>query len=490
MKYILITASLLFLFGCSQKFNPNQTFTPSQLQADFEQMKSVLLEAHPGIYRYTSPDTINWIFDKTEKQLDHSMTERQFRRVANPIFSYIRCGHTDIYPSKEYTRFIKKNKPREFPLGTLFLENKLRIVQNRTNDTTLKAGMEIVEIDGKATTEIIAEIRDVLSSDGYNQTYKNTLINNSFGSYYRYIRDNPESFKVMVKDSLGKKSSHLLTFNKPPTNKKKPDTLVVKSQVPQPILPKQPKPSKSDLRHTLRFSDRDSSLVILDINTFSDPKFMFFYRKAFKKIKEKGSKNLIIDLRNNGGGRSDASIRLMSYLLDSAFVVYDSVYANIRKPSLSSELDTKLIRFFARNFWSKKLPNGGILNKATAKVHKPRKRFHFDGTTYILTNGGSFSAAAIFASIAQQNSKKVFVVGRETGGGRYGCNAFISPYLTLSNTQAKVRIPMFKIVLHIPNKDLGHGVMPNYPIDYTFTDAQKGIDVDIEKVLELIKKHD
>jgi C-terminal processing protease CtpA/Prc len=178
----------------------------------------------------------------------------------------------------------------------------------------------------------------------------------------------------------------------------------------------------------------------------------------------------------------------MSYLLDSAFVVYDSVVAHISVPSFNKYLDTKLFRFVSRNFWCKKLPNGQLLNKETAKVHKPNKQYHFDGTTYILTNGGSFSASAIFASMAQLNSKKVFVVGRETGGGQYGCNAFISPYLTLPNTQARVRIPMFKILLHRPGQDTGRGVMPDYPVVYTFKDAQKSIDLDMEKVLELVKK--
>jgi C-terminal processing protease CtpA/Prc len=481
---------IFLLSGCGRNFDPKKTYSTAELKSDFELMKNALVEAHPGVYRYTSPDSMRWIFDKVAAQLNHDMNEREFRAIVNPVFSYIRCGHTDIYQSRGYGRYVKKNKPNEFPLGTAFLENKLRIDRNRSKDTTLKIGQEIVAIDGKPIADIIAEMRETISSDGYNQTYKNTLINNNFGSYYRYIRLNPDTFKITVKDSVGSITTHTLTYLKPPKPTKKPDSTVTKSKptIPIPTTPPAPKLSKAAQRHTFKISEKDSTLAILDLNTFSDQTYRRFYRQSFKKIKQNGIKNLVIDLRNNGGGRSAASIRLMSYLLDSAFVVYDSIVAYGSVPSFNKHLDTKLFRFMSRNFWSKKLPNGQLLNKETAKVHKPTKQYHFGGTTYVLTNGGSFSASAIFASITQLNSKRVFVVGRETGGGRYGCNAFISPYLTLPNTQARVRMPMFKILLHVPGRDIGRGVIPNYSVDYTFRDTQKGIDLDVVKVMELVKK--
>ena len=86
----------------------------------------------------------------------------------------------------------------------------------------------------------------------------------------------------------------------------------------------------------------------------------------------------------------------------------------------------------------------------------------------------------------QQYNPRAVVIGRETGGGRHGCNAFISPYLTLPHTQAKVRIPVFKLVLNIPGADIGHGVQPNFPIEYRFEDVRKARDLDVERAYELI----
>lgn len=489
-------ASFAFLLGifllfssCSRQYVPTTAYSVEQIQHDFKLMRHALEESHPGLYRYTSPDSIRWIFDQTEKQLDHPMTELEFRRTVNPIFSYIRCGHTDIYPSKEYSKYIKKNKPKEFPLGLYFVENKLRILQNRTDDSTLVVGTEVVAIDGQPATDIVAKMRQLVPSDGYNQTFKTTVINGNFGGFYRYLYGNKETFEVTVQDSLGKKRSLRLSFNKPPKPTKKAAT----AAKPAPNTPPKPPVAAPKLMvktnaklRTLKLSEKDSTVAILDINTFSDDRYHRFYRRSFKALKTQNIKHLIIDLRANGGGKSDASINLMSYLLDANYVVYDSANALTLRPSYQQYYSHKFPRWFTRHFWSKKLPDGRRSSRSAQRVHKPNSKNGFKGKVYLLTNGGSFSAASIFPSMIQQYNPRAVVIGRETGGGRHGCNAFISPYLTLPHTHAKVRIPVFKLVLNIPGADLGHGVQPNVPVEYRFEDVKKARDLDIERAYELI----
>lgn len=489
-------ASILFVLiftACSRQFDPQKKYSTAQIQQDFALMRSSLEEAHPGLYRYTTPDSIQWIFDQTQEKLNHPMTEREFRRTINPVFSLIRCGHTDIYPSKGYSQYIKKNKPKDFPVSVFYLQNRLAIIQNKTSDSTLAIGSEIVAIDGRPVTEIIRKMQNLVPSDGYNQTFKNTVINGNFSSFYRYLYTNTDTLKITVRDTADTQRTLALTLKEGVSvAPKNPSKL---ANVPQPNaaprtspLPRSKVP-KSEKRRTLQFSKKDSSVAILDINTFRDTGYSRFYRKSFKAIQQKNSQHLVIDLRANGGGRSDASLKLMSYLLDSNYVVYDTVVAIKGKPTFNRHYGSKFIRLLARSFWTKKLPNGLLLNRATGKAHRPQKKYGFKGNVYLLTNGGSFSAAAIFPSIIQQYNPRAVVIGRETGGGQHGCNAFISPYLTLPHTKAKVRIPMFKIELRVSGKDQGRGVMPDYPVEYSFDDVRKNRDLDIEKVYELIKRH-
>ncbi|AEI50051.1 S41 family peptidase [Runella slithyformis] len=480
---------LCLLTACSTAFDPKQTYSVQQIRDDFTLMRRALLESHPGIYRYTSPDSIQWAFEKAEKQLTHPMTEREFRRTVNPVFSYIRCGHTDVYPSKQYTKYVKKNKPKEFPLSVFWANHQLRITQNRTKDSTLLIGSEITRIDGRPVRQIMQEMWDLIPSDGYNQTFKISVANTNFGSFYRYLYGNDSTFNVTVRDSLGKSRTVKLSFSAPPKVSKKNAPKPVSAPKPNTVPTTTPlprvKPPKVDKRRSLSISSKDSTVAILDINTFSDRGHRKFYRRSFKKIKEKNIEHLVIDLRANGGGRSDASINLMSYLLDSNYVVYDTIDAVRGRPSFNAYYGGKLLRFAARNFWSRKISSDRIRNRSAAKVLRPNKKFGFKGKVYLLTNGGSFSAAAIFASIIQQYNPRAVSIGRETGGGQYGCNAFISPYVTLPNTKAKVRIPMFKIVLHLPGHDKGRGVMPDIPVEYTYRDVVKTKDLDMDKVYEL-----
>jgi C-terminal processing protease CtpA/Prc len=117
---------------------------------------------------------------------------------------------------------------------------------------------------------------------------------------------------------------------------------------------------------------------------------------------------------------------------------------------------------------------------------KPVKKNHFNGHTYVLINGGSFSASAMVAAYLRENGRSTFI-GEETSGAAEGCNAGITPYYKLPNTNIKIRVPAFRIE-HDLNKHLtGRGIIPNYTIEYTINDFLKRTDLEMKKVKELLE---
>ena len=52
-----------------------------------------------------------------------------------------------------------------------------------------------------------------------------------------------------------------------------------------------------------------------------------FFRSSFKKLKEKNTQNLVIDLRSNGGGSVTNSNLLTKFIADKPFRIADSLYA-------------------------------------------------------------------------------------------------------------------------------------------------------------------
>jgi C-terminal processing protease CtpA/Prc len=70
--------------------------------------------------------------------------------------------------------------------------------------------------------------------------------------------------------------------------------------------------------------EKDSSVAILKIRSFNKGDFRPFTKK-FSKIDSYKSKTLILDLRDNGGGRLNEIVDLYSYLADSTFVFWTNL---------------------------------------------------------------------------------------------------------------------------------------------------------------------
>ena len=121
------------------------------------------------------------------------------------------------------------------------------------------------------------------------------------------------------------------------------------------------------------------------------------------------------------------------------------------------------------------------------KYFKPRKKNHFDGTTYILTGGNTFSAATLFSK-ALVDQPNVIVVGEETGGGAYGNSAWLIPDITLPNTKVRFRLPLFRLVID-KNATKGRGVMPEVEAGPSVNAIRRNEDYKMSKVLEMIKSN-
>ena len=117
--------------------------------------------------------------------------------------------------------------------------------------------------------------------------------------------------------------------------------------------------------------------------------------------------------------------------------------------------------------------------------YSPKTENHFDGHTYILIGGNSFSATTIFAA-AVKGQKNITLVGEETGGGNYGNTAWMIPEVTLPNSHLRFRLPKFRLVVHKDWVKDGRGVMPDVPSLPTATAIRDRIDFKAEKARELI----
>jgi hypothetical protein len=479
----------------AQRFDPERTFTVAQLQSDFRRMRQALEAGHPSLYWYISRDSLNAVFEATYRQLDHPMTELAYRRTLEPLFTQIRCGHTGVYASAGAVRYRKRHKPYDFPLSVVERNGKLFVFSNLSTDSSVYRGQEIVRIEGRLATDVYQAIRQMVTSDGYNETYKSFVAATNFPGYYRYLYGERPTYEVVLADSTGRVRSLQLTERREIRRKKKVAKPAPAAPAPRPVIPplqtqalprQMPRPvGNRNIR--LLFPERDSSVAVLDHNTFSEPNYRKIYRRIFRTLHELKTPNLVVDLRNNGGGRTASSQRLVSYLADSTFQMYRHTEAKRQRRVFNRYLNEQIPRWMALRMVARRTAGGTLALRSATKPRKPIRRHHYDGRVFILTNGGSFSASSITAANLQAQGRAT-VVGRETGGGRNGCTAWIIPYLKLPETKVRIRFPLFRIETAVDSPNEGHGVRPDYEVQATLQDLLANRDTDLEKVYELVRQ--
>jgi len=203
----------------------------------------------------------------------------------------------------------------------------------------------------------------------------------------------------------------------------------------------------------LQFNDSKST-AILTIRSFAYYKedewkaYTTFIDESFKKINSKEYKNLIIDVRGNGGGPSGAALYLCLYFAKNPFKF------------LSDKSD------FAQN----------------TQEFSPSKN-SFKGNVYALIDGGGHSTTGFFGSVIKAN-KWATLIGEELGSNHF-CTANQKEF-KLNNTGITftvARNTTFTVVNEFP-KD--KGIYPDHYIYQSISDYLNNIDKVMEFTLDAI----
>ena len=180
--------------------------------------------------------------------------------------------------------------------------------------------------------------------------------------------------------------------------KKTDSTKAVAKQKPPKISNKQKKLAQLLSYRSINI-DTSINTAYMRLTTFSKGKLRRFFRQSFKSLEEKQTPNLIIDLRENGGGNVELSTLLTKYLKDSDYKIGDTVVAQSRKCKYKKYMQDWFGYWFIMNLTATKANDGSIHNRLFETYYfKPKTKYHFNGNIYIIQGGYTFSAATMFAS--------------------------------------------------------------------------------------------
>jgi hypothetical protein len=210
-----------------------------------------------------------------------------------------------------------------------------------------------------------------------------------------------------------------------------------------------------------------------------------FFRRSFEAMRDRGTRTLILDVRDNGGGEDALGKILLAYLVDQPFDYYDDLVLNGRGFSFeryAPGFDSIPARIVTKgadgHYHATGHPNMGVQQPMVP---------HFAGRVIVLMNGASFSTTCEFLSHVRDLGRATFV-GEESGGAYIGNTSGGSAHLILPHTHVQIGVPLVRYDLAVkPAKPFGRGIMPDVPVTYTIAAVLAGTDKELAKALELAR---
>lgn len=511
MKKLLFLLAII-ICSCSsiqqQNDHLNDLIPVEKLQADVDFTYQKLQKLQPMLYWYISKNQLDYKFDSLKKTITKPLTSFAFYQKISPVVCAVRQGHLYLYPqtkqlSKKETKALAKKGIG--PLSQFDFEifnDKMYVVKNKSYNKNIKVGSELISVNNLQVNNLLNEYKNYFTSDGFNTTFKTNRVARSFSNFFTnehgvldsinyQFKRNDSLQNVLIKrqivDSSSLKSKKIIVSKSEKKAKSKKDNLLGYEAT-----------TKLYMRN-LHFLEKDSSIAVIKINGFKIGNYEKCYDEFFKKIKKYKSKTLILDIRNNGGGRLSEISNLYSYLSDTTFVFVEKseitsktslLYADYFKGSNFLTFPIKLI---ASPFYysyillkSKKSADGKYYYSSNAKPKKIDENA-FKGKIYVIINGGCFSASSIISSNLK-GSKRATFVGGETGGAYNGTVAGRMPLIKMPNSKLKIRIGLMACIPHYKTNIDGRGIFPDQTILPTLNDRINEIDPEMNWVLEDLKK--
>ena len=276
---------------------PGKTFEPVQLIADFRIARQALEEGHSGIYRYTSKENLDRLFDQAEKNLNKPMGVVEFYRVLAPVVAAVKCGHTAVSLPRDFWKHSNANSG-VLPLQVRVLEGKAYVWRDLSGAPVPLAGKEIRSINGVSTSKIVEKMLAAASGDGDVQTVRMRRISGwAFSSQLTALVGLIGPYEVAFWDSQKQREFKVqLTGAELPRLQE-----LANAKFPQDQRP------KNAAEFKLLDDGATAVMTIRGFDEFVDAKrqktMADFYQESFDAISQKRTKTLILDLRSNGGGR-------------------------------------------------------------------------------------------------------------------------------------------------------------------------------------------
>ncbi|MEM9998318.1 MAG: S41 family peptidase, partial [Bacteroidota bacterium] len=344
-------------FGAPQTDLPEITVSAIELGEDLALLQEAMEALHPGLRLHNMDEDLAVIVDRLASDAQRlAATHGDAIPVTAAYLPLVRAvaairdGHTQVslYNQTAYIEALLYEKADRVPFIFRLVPDgdgvRMLVTGDATAGRVLPAGTEVLTLDGRPVADVVDALMPYTSADGSNDAKRIGLL--EIGDLVAPA----ERFDVVYSEHFAPEGDLALTVRTPDgteqaltvarmTADARRDTLWARD----PGLPR----SRDDL---LRYEFLDDGTAYLRIGSFAtfsmDLDYEAWLTGAFQAFHERGAERLVVDLRGNGGGMTDAAVLLYTHLLTEPLEVtlwktmtaYQSVPASLR-PHLRSWAD-------------------------------------------------------------------------------------------------------------------------------------------------------
>jgi hypothetical protein len=463
---------------------PNPMLTPAQASSDVALLRRAMETIHPGLTRYVPKAEVDAAFARLEAQTRAPISTLALHREIARLVASIHCDHSkpELPDAIETWR---QSNGSHLPFRFRLVEGRMIVLSG-----ALPKGAEITAINGRPVPQILNAVAPLVAYDGdTDQAVAVKIADDSdlggsdLEEYWLGLFGAPSQWDITWKmpgDAAGKTSTLApISF----------------SQWMQLDAPDGKYRNEYYNGITWRMAGKVARLKIDTFVNYRNPVAATpFMGGFFKAMKDAGTDNLILDLRNNGGGSTDPTIALGRYLLDAPFRLTKSIRAKtIRFGDLPRHIEVWGDReaVFNPPQSAYRPTSDGLLERIATGTderddddseieHLPLPTDQrFSGRLTVLTGPQNGSGATM--TIAWLKDRRdVTLVGEDTSGSAEGPTAGNIFNLVLPESKIRVRIPQFRSFTNIKAFTPRRGVSADVLVVPTLADFEAGRDRAVE----------
>ncbi|MBY0556715.1 MAG: hypothetical protein K2P77_05895 [Burkholderiaceae bacterium] len=459
--------------------------TPQAASADIALLRRALETIHPGLHRYRSKDEIDAAFARLQTVTQQPLSELELWQAVALMLAEIHCDHTKPEPSAALSRY-RREHPTHLPLRFRLVEGRMIVTANDGQAGAPTVGSEITAINGRPVPQVLATLGRAVAYDGDTShaidaklAADGDLDGDDLNEYW------PAFYGFAQQWKLGWKTAGAAGITQSTLS---PITLERWATLPAPGAAWRAEFDK-DVRW--RITGKQAYLRIDSFVNYRHPVDAdAFLGKYFKAMRAAGTTDLIVDLRENGGGSDDAALALARYLLPQPFTwLQPQLLKTIRYGDLPDYIESwgdrqALFAPPASDFvqqadgWWRRLPRPGNPDDASVLPQQPAAD-GYRGRLTLLTSARNGSGATLTIALLKAQAA-ARLVGEDTGGSAEGPTAGTIFLLTLPNSGLKVRIPSKWNRSSVPHFTPRRGVAVNVQVTPTYADLLRARDTVLE----------